>query len=95
MFENLSILGVILAAAVVGIGTGIGSAIGTALYKVFFEDRVMKFLDKKHREEALRKLMEKPESIIFKNPQEVVEQEQPKINTEPKDVVNKILGQRR
>lgn len=64
MFENLSVLGVILAAAVVGIGTGIGNAIGLAMYKAFLEDRVERFLDKKHRAEALKKLQEKAPEVI-------------------------------
>lgn len=49
-------ISLILTAAVVGIGAGIGSALGQALYKAFLEDKVQKFLDKKHRAETLARI---------------------------------------
>lgn len=117
MFENLSVLGVILAAAVVGIGTGVGNAIGLAMYKAFLEEKVERFLDKKHRAEALKKLKEKAPEVIkeivptipdippipnkgisgtMNTQQNPVRPNQQPIyyKSQPKDVVNNILGKR-
>lgn len=51
-------ISLLLTAAVVGIGAGIGSAVGQAIYRAFLEDRVQRFLDKKHHEETLKNIKE-------------------------------------
>lgn len=92
MLNNMDILGVILAAAIAGIGSGIGVAIGQALYKALLEDKINKFLDKKHREEALKKLTEAPANSVFFG-QDTDTPSRPvikPINSEA--VVNRMLG---
>ena len=51
---DINIMGVIIAAAIAGIGSGIGVAIGNALYKALLEDKINKFLDKKKHLETLK-----------------------------------------
>lgn len=64
---NMDIIGIMLAAAIAGIGSGVGVAIGQALYKALLEEKINKFLDKKHREEALKKLkdMDPARKILY------------------------------
>jgi membrane protein DedA with SNARE-associated domain len=64
---GINIIAVILAAGIAGIGSGIGVAIGQALYKAFFEEKVQKFLDRKHRDEAIKLLREKIKNIEPEN----------------------------
>lgn len=56
VLSNMDIMGVILAAAIAGVGSGIGVAIGNAIYKALLEEKINAFLDKRHREEALKKI---------------------------------------
>jgi hypothetical protein len=102
MFENW--FTIIIAAAIAGIGSGIGVAIGQALYKALMEDKINRFLDKKHREEALKKLtnIDSSKSIFFSRgtqstiPEDTKESIVPPpkiykpINSET--IVNKMLG---
>lgn len=85
-------ISLILTAAVVGIGAGIGGAIGTAIYKAFLEDRVQRFLDKKHRQEALAKLknIDPSKSILFGDNTQTPLKSNTPINSE--SIVNKMLG---
>lgn len=57
--SNIDVVSVILAAGIAGIGSGIGVAIGQAIYKAFFEERVTKFLDQKHKLEIINNLLKK------------------------------------
>lgn len=80
MLENMNVISVILAAAVAGIGSGIGVAIGQSLYKALLEEKITKFLDKKHREEMLRKIKDIESKSVFRN------------GVDSESVVNKMLG---
>jgi membrane protein DedA with SNARE-associated domain len=88
VLDNMDIIGVIIAAAIAGVGSGIGVAIGQALYKALLEDKINKFLDKKHREEALQKLknIDPTRSILFGN--------NPPKPIDPESVVDKMVGNR-
>lgn len=81
--------GVILAAAIAGIGSGVGVAIGQALYKAFFEKRIEAFLDKQKREEALKKIAEQP-SIIS----EKIKSRAEGNGWSSQEALNKMLGRR-
>jgi hypothetical protein len=82
---SMDVIGIILTAAIAGIGSGIGVTAGQAMYKAFFEDRVNKFLDKKHRKEALDKItMEIPKLST------VLERELPKETEQPKEQTNPL-----
>jgi hypothetical protein len=84
VLENMDVISVILAAAIAGIGSGVGVALGNALYKALLESKVNAFLDKKHRQETLKRLKEiAPEkSIIFSN------------GKSTESVVEKMIGKR-
>lgn len=56
--EMVGTFGIILAAAIAGIGSGIGVAIGNAFYKAILEEKVNAFLDKKKHIEALKRATE-------------------------------------
>lgn len=80
--------GIILAAAIAGIGSGIGVAIGNAFYKAILEDKVNAFLDKKKHMEALKKIAEQPSKISEK----IKNIETPTVNSET--VLNNMLGRK-
>lgn len=81
-------LGIILAAAIAGIGSGIGVAVGNALYKALLEEKVEAFLDKKKRKEVLKKVAEQPSIISEK----LKNMKTPTVNSE--DVLNNMLGRK-
>jgi uncharacterized membrane protein YdjX (TVP38/TMEM64 family) len=90
LFEAIMVgtFGIILAAAIAGIGSGIGVAIGNAFYKAILEDKVNAFLDKKKHVEALKKMAEQPSKISEK----IKNMDTPSINSE--NVLDKMLGRK-
>lgn len=83
-------LGIILAAAIAGIGSGIGVALGQALYKALIEKRIEAFLDEQKRKEALKKITEQP-SIISEKIKTHVESQN---GWSSKDALDKMLGRK-